>query len=255
MSYLMKHLDNSRRIYKKAKPLLWPILAGFAFFICHPVSANASIKISPEGIQQQIIAFIETEFELDTSTEEIDIAPHKISSSLRLPKCTQPLDLVRTGKNANHYGRHTIKVSCSSPRWSFYSGATVKAYGTVITASSPIGKGEIVTKDHIKYSKVNLAKMNGNVLTEADSILGLAAKRPIRQGYMLTHNQFEAPKLIKRGDGIMIQAVSKLLTVSTPGEALTHGRLGENIRVRNLKSDREVIARVKDRDTVIVMLY
>jgi len=54
---------------------------------------------------------------------------------------------------------------------------------------------------------------------------------------------------------VVIQAIGKSMTVSTAGEALSQGRLGENIRVRNLKSDREIIAKVKNKDTVVVMLY
>ncbi len=255
MSYSDTYLINSSRFYEKAKPVISLVSTFLALFLCFSANASDSAKISPKKIQSQIISFLETELELDNSNHNVEITPHKISKSLNLSTCQQPLTFLKVGRNNNHYGKHTIKVSCSSPRWNFYSGATIKAYGSVLTASTPIAKGEIVTVDHVKLSRVNLAKMNGNALTSSNIIIGLAAKRPIRQGYILTKNQFEPPKLIKRGDGIIIQAVGKSMTVSAPGEALSNGRLGENIRVRNIKSDREVIAKVKNRDTVVVMLY
>jgi len=249
---------KSSRLLEKAKQFLGLCFISAALLnpnMTYSAASSTLQFVDSQTIQQQIQKYIHSLMEVAAmDTTEIEIIPNKISKTLKLPNCKHPLSLSREG-NKSIYGRNTVKVSCSSPKWSFYSGATVKAFGTILTAALPIAKGEIITKGHIQSTRIDRAKISGNTLTNPSLILGMAAKRPIRQGNILTSYQFEKPKLIKRGDGVVIQAIGKSMTVSTAGEALSQGRLGENIRVRNLKSDREIIAKVKNKDTVVVMLY
>jgi len=258
MLYSIFSALKSSRFSEKAKQILRLCLISATFLnfnLVHAKTTSTLQFVDSQSIQQQIQNYIHELMEAAAmDTTEIEIVPNKISKTLKLPSCKQPLSLSREG-NKSIYGRNTVKVSCSSPKWSFYSGASVKAFGTILTAAMPIAKGEVITKSHIQATRIDRAKISGNTLTNPSLILGMAAKRPIRQGKMLTSYQFEQPKLIERGDGVVIQAIGKSMTVSTAGEALSQGRLGENIRVRNLKSDREIIAKVKNKDTVVVMLY
>ncbi len=206
----------------------------------------------PELVKEFIIEEM-TQAGLDSS--ELEIHPQRISQRLKLPACRQPLTLFKEGAKSGFYGRNTVKVVCNQPNWGFYTSVTVKAYGEVLTAALPIAKDEIITEEHFQVTRLDRTKITGNSVIDPKDILGLSAKRPIRQGQVLKAQQFDQPLLVKRGDGVIIQAVGKGMTISTAGEALSHGRLGENIRVKNIKSEREIIAKVKDKDTVVVMLY
>ncbi|MFC3150019.1 flagellar basal body P-ring formation chaperone FlgA [Litoribrevibacter euphylliae] len=233
-----------------------PVIAANNDNITESPTATKLLSQSIKDVPKLIENFIQEQLLLTgADITNIEISSYSISSSLRLPSCREPLTLSREGSKNNFYGRNTVKVSCANPNWGFYSGASVKIYGEVLVAATPISRGEIITDDHLQTTRIDRSKINGNSVVDASSLIGLAAKRPIRQGKILTSSQFELPKLIERGDGVVIQAVGKGMTVSTAGEALSHGRLGENIRVRNIKSDREIIAKVKDKDTVVVMLY
>lgn len=244
-------LVKSSRFLKKAK-----FNACFLVLAASTVSeanTTSSEIINTEDIRQEIVYFIESQ--IPTNSNDLEITPYKISKALKLPTCQHPVELNREGGKPDFYGRNTIKVSCFQPKWSFYSGATVKAYGEVIIAASPIAKGEIIAASHISYRRIDLSRASGNTLTSPETIIGKAAKRPIRQGKQLSSHFFEEPMLIKRGNAVTIQAVGKSMTISTSGEALSNGRRGQNIRVRNIKSNREIIGTVKDKNTVTVMLH
>lgn len=266
---------KSSRFSKKAKQISYTLASLMCLSMSIPsFAANSSSAINAEStkngkvsisapkvqriqdIPDMIEHFVREQLiQAGSDLPNVEITPYPISSSLRLPNCRESLMLSKEGAKNEFYGRNTIKVSCSNPSWGFYSGAHVKIYGEVLVAASPISRGEIITESHLQTTRMDRSKINGNSLIDPAAILGLSAKRPIRQGKILTSSQFEQPKLIERGDGVIIQAVGKSMTVSTAGEALSHGRLGENIRVRNIKSDREIIAKVKNKDTVVVMLH
>ncbi|MCY1411705.1 flagella basal body P-ring formation protein FlgA [compost metagenome] len=59
---------------------------------------------------------------------------------------------------------------------------------------------------------------------------------------------------MRRGDAVMIRARSSRVNVVMPGEALADGVPGQQIRVRNLQSQRVVKARVVEPGTVEVGL-
>jgi flagella basal body P-ring formation protein FlgA len=56
--------------------------------------------------------------------------------------------------------------------------------------------------------------------------------------------------VIKRNQNVVIRIERPLLMVTAIGKAMNDGRTGEYIRVRNLNSQRIILARVKEDGTV-----
>lgn len=220
----------------------------------YAASSSGKAYIDIEQISNEIFNHVQQNLPAFAKGDNVEIKVNRLSPSLKLAECKNNLELKKQGHKASYIGKNTIKVSCDSPRWSFFSGASVTIYQDYIVTNRPVAKGEIISDDMIEISRKSISKVSGNALTDASKIIGQAAKRPIRAGSLLTTSQFHQPQLIKRGDALTIKAIGKTLSVRAPGEALTNGRLGQNIRVRNLKSNREIVARVKDRETVVVML-
>ena len=59
---------------------------------------------------------------------------------------------------------------------------------------------------------------------------------------------------MRKGDQVVIRAKTNAINVFMPGEALSDGVPGEQIRVRNLRSQRIVRARVVEPGTAEVSL-
>ena len=61
---------------------------------------------------------------------------------------------------------------------------------------------------------------------------------------VITLVHLEQAEVISKGDQVVITARSGTLSVRMPGEALSNGRMAEQIRVKNLNSRRVIKAQV-----------
>jgi flagella basal body P-ring formation protein FlgA len=75
-------------------------------------------------------------------------------------------------------------------------------------------------------------------------VVGLSAKRRIREGQQLTPALLTGAVLVKRGQQVVIQANQDGIQAKAVGEALANGQLGDVIRVRNLGSEKVIEAKV-----------
>jgi len=81
-------------------------------------------------------------------------------------------------------------------------------------------------------------------LTDLDQAVGMKMLRPTVIDQVLTPQHLEQAEVVQKGDHVVIIARSGSLSVRMPGEALSKGGQGEQIRVRNLNSQRVVKARI-----------
>ena len=84
--------------------------------------------------------------------------------------------------------------------------------------------------------------------------MGMVSKRSIRQGEVVRLSNMAPPLLVAKGDHVKITAAAGQLSVSTNGIALTKGRKGEQIRVRNIGSEKILRARITGQGRVNVIL-
>jgi len=98
--------------------------------------------------------------------------------------------------------------------------------------------------------EVNIGKAPRGFYNSLDEVLGQGAKRRVRAGQLIAPNLLTAPLLIRRGQQVTIVASQDGISASATGEALTNGREGEVIRVRNLGSQKVIEAQVVEEGVV-----
>ncbi|MBD3165932.1 flagellar basal body P-ring formation protein FlgA [bacterium] len=81
------------------------------------------------------------------------------------------------------------------------------------------------------------------------------AKRPVREGDLLTWDRIAERPAVVRGEPIELRAELNGVTVTLPGEALEHGHVGERIRVKNALHDVRLSGRVTGTAEVLVDGY
>jgi flagellar basal body P-ring formation protein FlgA len=82
---------------------------------------------------------------------------------------------------------------------------------------------------------------------------GLAAKRQIKAGDVINADIVEAvksPVLVSRNQGVVMQIKQPGLTITAKGQALEDGRAKECVKVKNIDSQKVLLARVNDDGTV-----
>lgn len=175
---------------------------------------------------------------------DVTINTRPLDPRIKLAPCAEALALKLP--TSYRHGRVTVTASCPTQgrQWSINVINEVSLKQRVVIASGPLQKGQIISSDDLSYDVIEINTFNPGHITDHQSIVGQQAKRRINQGDALLAQWLTEPKAIRRGDRVTIQASSSQISVATSGTAMADGRLGEQINVRNNRSDRIIRAKV-----------
>ncbi len=204
------------------------------------------------SLQTTLEARLITHFTARNPESTINIVVNPINDQINQKKCYDfsiPLP-----SELPSGGRLSIRVSCSAPEaWSIYVTARVNIFSMVATAKRPVLKGSPISAKDLHFTRQNISTLNQSYFTKPEQLLTLIARRHIPTGTLFTPNVLIIPELIKRNDSVIIEATIGSLSVRTQGTALESGRYGEQIRVINNKSQKEIRAYIKSRGVVSVL--
>jgi flagella basal body P-ring formation protein FlgA len=188
---------------------------------------------------------------INTAAEyEISVLP--LDSQLKLPECTEQLEAFTT-TDLIKAGRASIGVRCNAEKkWSIFTSVVIKVYESVIVLSRPVQRGETITRQHLATEKRDVSKLRGDFVTQAEQIENKQAVRYAPAGAILGLRSFIEPRLIKRGDKIIISAIQPAFTIRMNGVALMDGTKGQRIRIKNDNSGRIISATVIEAGLVSV---
>lgn len=166
-----------------------------------------------------------------------------IDSRLTLAACDSVPSATFAGDPA-HSTNPSLLISCSGERpWRMYVPARIEIHGPALVANRALARGERLTPHLVRTETVQVNASRRGVITQAAQISGMMVRRPVSAGTVLTPDLLEAPNAIERGDHVVITARSGSFSVSTRGKALASASVGEQVLVKNLRSERTVKAR------------
>ena len=113
-------------------------------------------------------------------------------------------------------------------------------------------KGELIREKDIAVRETFMNGRMAGYPACAEDVIGKALKRDVSANTVITDQVLENQVVMKRGDIVTIVAESSALVVRTKGRTVDQGRIGEKIRVRNIASGKEVVAKVVSSDAVRV---
>ncbi len=197
------------------------------------------------GVTQGFLEFTVEDYMTRTQTVgRYDIQVNNLDPRLRMPVCSQQLD-ASLESPAQPLGRVTVRVRCdgTSP-WTVFVPAQVKLFRDVVVMTRPLKRESVITEGDVALRERDVSTLGQGFLSELDQAVGMKLLRPTILDQVLTLQQLEQADVIRKGDHVVITARSGGLSVRMPGEALSKGGLTEQIRVRNLNSQRVVKATV-----------
>lgn len=128
----------------------------------------------------------------------------------------------------------------------------VDVFDSVLCASRPLKKGEILKEGDVILVNRNLSQLPGSPLTDPKEVLGLMVKHSIPENASLREGMLEKPPALVKGDKVTILVERGALHLRAPGKALERGCPGEVIKVENTMNNKEIYATVMDGSTVKV---
>jgi flagella basal body P-ring formation protein FlgA len=142
----------------------------------------------------------------------------------------------------------TVKVICSKENWSTILRTTFNpnigheaddevqenVFQAVI-ASKNLIKGELITEDHLKLTKISSANISGSFKDVVD-IVGRKATFNISRGAIIKPRHLELIYDVEKGQTVMLMAENASISIATNAIALETGQRGDMIKVRNTNS-------------------
>jgi len=128
----------------------------------------------------------------------------------------------------------------------------VEVYRDVLCTASALKRGHILTDADFVTVRRPLSRLRGKPVVSIKAAVGMALRRSVSAGQVVTESLLTPPVVVRRGDRVTILAKSPWLEIKAPGEARQNGAKGELIRVKNLMSKKEITAEVIDATTVAV---
>jgi flagella basal body P-ring formation protein FlgA len=133
----------------------------------------------------------------------------------------------------------------------------VEVFKEILVAKTRINKGDVITDDLIEYSKQTINRMQVNSQKiKLEDVVGKVAALDINENSVITSNLLKEKNVVFRGNQVTIKLINGDLTLTSVGQALQDGYIGQNIQVKIVggRSTKTVIARVLDTDLVEINL-
>jgi len=197
------------------------------------------------GVTQGFLEFTVEDYLATSQTEgRYEIQVNQLDPRLRMPMCDKELT-ASLESPAKPLGRVTVKVRCegSSP-WTVFVPAQVRLFREVVTSTRPLRRADIVEPADVLLRERDISQISQGYLTTLDQAIGQRLTRPMVADQVITLVHLEQTEVIRKGDQVVITARSGTLSVRMPGEALSNGGMAEQIRVKNLNSNRVIKAQV-----------
>lgn len=196
-----------------------------------------------EAIRQSVVDFIHGS---QSDGRQVEVQVRAMDKRLRLAYCLDQLNATWS-PGSRPLGRVTVKVACASPRpWRVHVQATVTMQGEVWTLARGMRRGEILTRDVLLRQEVTLGANNaaftslGMPVGDIEPWLGFAFAQRVNAGKVLNERMLKAPKLVSKGEAVVIRHLSRGLELQTRGIALRDAGAQQQTQVRNSASGKVI---------------
>lgn len=198
-------------------------------------SAGLPVTLKPEAVDDDGLVTLGDIFDGAGSAGVIAVA-RRSGASVVLDAGAVQASARRVGLDwANAEGIRRIIV-----RGGAAAAATQPGNVSVLTYARDFAAGEIVQPHDVVWTK--LAAKPAGAPRDADAVIGMAARRPLREGAPVSTRDVSAPQVIKAGDLVSVTWSDGGVSVTLQGKALGSAAVGESFGVQNTASKKTLQA-------------
>lgn len=211
------------------------------------IAQAATTLYEPADISDRAEDYVRDLLEQNDSEDRIEVAASNLDPRMGARPCKSSLDLELTN-NGRLERQTTVMVACNdADPWRLYIPVRIQKMRAVVVASSSLSPGQVIGRNDIKLSYIDIGQLRDNANTRLDDLVGAQVKRRIGQNQpiLARHTCF-----VCRGQDVTIVSGRNGLEVRASGVARSDGLMGERISVRNARSNKELSAVVSGRSEV-----
>lgn len=218
--------------------------SGLGFFIAllcfsQVVKANTELTYqSVDAIQEAALNYAQDT--LSDARYELIVEPGKMDERLKLKPCDGALQafIPNAGNQSN---KISVGVSCQgAEHWTLYVPVFVKKMADVVTINHNVTRNAILSSEDVSVRSMDISTITRGYYTDPKEVAGMAVKKSLRFGEVVTPLHLQLPTVVKRGSQVKIFSKGTGVIVTAEGLALKDGAKGDWIQVRNISSSRVI---------------
>ncbi|MEM8811780.1 MAG: flagellar basal body P-ring formation chaperone FlgA [Pseudomonadota bacterium] len=190
----------------------------------------------------------------NVSLEDMDVTVDGLPEALHAdPQTADPIILRRLAYSSRS-GRFqaSFSVDDGNRRRDVVMRGSARETRRAVVLNRPIGRGDIIQERDVTERRMNVRQVNEGSAVTADQLIGMEARRNLRENAAVNLSDVRLPTLVERNQPVRIVYRTRTMALSAQGTALADGATGDLITVRNFQSNRIVQARVTGAGEVIV---
>lgn len=200
----------------------------------HSATPEQIIQIQ-QAAQQHVLSNVDT-----PAGSELDVSAANVDERIFATDCPAPLQTSSSSNNGSA-SAITVLVECEPDNWKVYVPVKLTVTVPMVTALTPLTRGQIITDHNVTMSMVDLLRFRRQGFSSPDLVVGAKTKKNLKLGDVIEQNDV---CVVCRNENVRIRAVSGGMSITTEGTALSDGTFGEQIKVKNSKSNRIIDAQV-----------
>lgn len=162
----------------------------------------------------------------------VDVSVGEPDARLKLAPCGN-LEVYQPA-GARLWGKTRVGVRCidGMSRWNITMPATVKAVGLAWVVRNPISVGAPIADNDVVQAEVDWAAEADPILADRAQWLEQTASRSLTAGQALRRSMVKPAQVFQPGATVRVVAQGAGFQVSSEGQALTAGVVGQSARIR-----------------------
>src|SRR5690625_459356 len=179
-----------------------------------------------------------------SGAKRVNVDVGQLDARSHLSHCPQNREL-ELNDASNSGGNISVHTRCRSGQpWSIYVPAQVDLYRPVVVAARNLSRGTRLSANDVTVVLRNTSRLRQGFVDAEQAVVGMELRRPLKRDEPFRAGLLVEPLAVNRGDEVRLEAEIGGITVSTRGTAMSSGRVGQQIRVKNNNSERVVAGRI-----------
>jgi flagella basal body P-ring formation protein FlgA len=165
---------------------------------------------------------------------EIVTTPGRIDSRIYATDCPSPLK-TSASTTRNTSSNVTVLVQCPEDNWRIYVPVRMHISMPLVTATRPLSRGGLIEAYDVTMTMIDKNRARRGGFNDINNVIGAKLKRNVKLGDVIERNDV---CVVCRTEKVVIRAVKGEMSIYTKGTALSDGAHGDQVRVKNDKSQR-----------------
>lgn len=183
----------------------------------------------------------------------MEVSLGALDSRLRLAPCARVEPYLPPGMRL--WGKTRLGLRCleGAVRWNVFLPVTVKAFGPAWVVQGAVAPGTTLAAGDAVEAEVDWAEDASPIVSDPAQWIGTTVTRALQPGQPLRQSSVRAPQAFGAGSQVRIVAQGPGFAVTSGGQAINAGFVGQQVRVR-MDNGRIMNGTVVDSQTVQMAL-